>query len=120
MRIRTISNLLIVAVIFFALAHPCYADAPKLGMLVSVEADGFFDPAIKKITITKVEGASLAEAAGIVSGDEVVQVEGQPVVGRRAKEVQALMKFGPGETRTLRVKHADGKEFDAKLTKPKE
>ena len=89
-------------------------------MLVSVEADGFFDPVIKKITVTKVEKASLAETAGVLSGDEVVQVEGQPVVGKRAKEVQALMKFGPGETRTLRVKHPDGKESDAKLTKPKE
>ncbi len=89
-------------------------------MLVSVEADGFFNPVIKKVTVTKVEKASLAEAAGIVGGDEIVQVEGQPVVGKLAKEVQALMKFGPGESRTLRVKHADGKEFDAKLTKPKE
>ena len=112
--------LVVVAAIFLAApASPCHADAPKLGMVVSVDADGFFDPVIKKISITKVEKNSLAEAAGIVGGDEIIQVEGQPVVGRRAKEMQALMTFGPGETRTLQLKHADGKHFDAKLTKPK-
>ncbi len=115
-----LSRFAVAAIFLVALVHPCSADAPKLGMVVSVEADGILNPVIKKITVTKVEKASLAEAAGMVGGDEIVQIEGQSVVGRRAREMQSLMKFDPGETRTLRVKHVDGKEFDAKLTKPKE
>jgi hypothetical protein len=29
------------------------------------------------------------------------------------------MKLNPGETRTLRLKHADGTEVEARITKPK-
>ncbi len=108
------------AILLCVLVQPCRADGPKLGITISVDADGVFNPVIKKISVTKVEKDSLADAAGIVVGDEIVQIEGKPAAGSQAKEMQALMKFGPGETRTLRVKHPDGKPFDAKLTKPKE
>ncbi len=117
---RTFLKFAVAAIFLVALVHPCHADAHKLGMHISVEADGILNPVITKITVTEVEKASLAEAAGIMGGDEVIQIEGQSVVGRRAREMQALMKFNPGETRTLRLKRGDGKQFDAKLTKPKE
>ncbi len=117
---RVRSKLAVAVICLVALAHSCYADAPKLGLVINVEADGILNPVITKISVTKVEKASLAEAAGMVGGDEIVQIEGRPVAGSRAREMQALMKFNAGETRTLRVKHADGKQFDAKLTKPKE
>ena len=110
----------VVAILVVSLAHPCHADGPKIGIAISVEGDGILNPLVKKISVTKVEKASLAEAAGITVGDEIVQIEGQPVVGRRAKELQPLMKFNAGETRTLRLQHADGRQFDARLTKPKE
>ena len=89
-------------------------------MVLSVEGDGILNPLVTKILITKVERASIAEGAGIVAGDEIVQVEGQSVVGRRARELQPLMKFNAGETRTLRIRHADGKQTEVRLTKPKE
>ena len=53
------------------------------------------------------------------AGDLIIQIEGQPVAGRRARELQPFMKLNPGETRTLRLKHADGTKADVRITKPK-
>ncbi len=117
---QTLLKTAVAAVLLLTVAHPGHAGAPKLGMAISVEGDGLLNPVVTKITVTSVGKASLAEAAGIVAGDEIVQIEGQPVVGRRARELQPLMNLPPGETRTLRLKHADGRQFDTRLTKPKE
>jgi C-terminal processing protease CtpA/Prc len=92
----------------------------KLGFSVRLEGEGFFlNPLVKKLFVETVTKGSLAEAAGLKVGDEIVKIEGQTVVGRRARELQGYMKLNPGETRTLRLKHADGTEADVRITKPK-
>jgi C-terminal processing protease CtpA/Prc len=53
-------------------------------------------------------------------GDQIIQIEGQKVAGKRAMALQPFMKLNPGETRTMRLKHADGTEDEARITKPKE
>jgi len=55
-----------------------------------------------------------------MAGDQSVRVEGQPVAGKRAQDLKGYMKFNPGETRTLLVKHANGDQFDARITRAKE
>ena len=111
------------AVFFFLVlvfACPSYAAGPKLGFAVSVEGGGFFlNPVVTKILVTEVEKASLAEAAGMSAGDIIIKIQGQDVIGRRAWELRTLMDFKPGETRTLRLRHLDGREFDARFTNPK-
>ncbi|CAN5222603.1 hypothetical protein BH09PSE6_BH09PSE6_02750 [soil metagenome] len=104
------------------LVSPLSHAAPvKVGMAISVDGDGFFlNPVVRKITISEVEKASLAEAAGIVVGDELVAVEGRAVAGQRANDLRSLAKFNPGEPRRLRLRHADGEEYDAVITKPAE
>jgi C-terminal processing protease CtpA/Prc len=93
----------------------------KVGIAITVEGEGFFlNPIVSKIRVKEVEKPSLAEAAGIVAGDEIIQIDGQPVAGKRALDLKAYMKFNPGETRTLRLKHENGDQFDARITKPKE
>ena len=97
-----------------------HAAEPKLGFVVQLEGEGFFlNPLITKLLVTAVTKGSLAEAAGIRAGDQILQIEGQSVTGRRARDLQPLMKLNPGERRTLRLKHADGTEFDARITLPK-
>ena len=92
----------------------------KLGFVTQVEGEGFFlNPLVKKILVTEVTKGSLAEAAGMKAGDQILQLEGQSVAGRRAWELQPFMKLNPGETRTLRLKHADGTEVNVRITKPK-
>jgi S1-C subfamily serine protease len=92
----------------------------KLGFSVRLEGEGFFlNPVVKKLFVEEVTKGSLAETAGMRAGDEIIKIEGQVVAGRRALALQGYMKLNPGETRTMRLKHADGTEVEARITKPK-
>jgi C-terminal processing protease CtpA/Prc len=91
----------------------------KLGFSVNVEGEGFFlNPAVTKIIVDEVIKGSIADAAGMRLGDLILQVDGRNVAGRRALELRSLMKIDPGQTRTLRLKHTDGTEVNARITKP--
>jgi C-terminal processing protease CtpA/Prc len=110
----------LVFLLLLVFPHPGRAGEQKLGFEVDVEGEGFFlNPTVTKVHVRQVTKGSVAETAGMKSGDLIIQVEGQPVAGKHALELRPLMKFNPGETRTLRLKHADGTESDAKITKPK-
>ena len=110
----------IVAAAVIAVSQASNAAGTNVGIAIAVEGDGFFlNSVVSRIRVTEVAKSSLAEAAGIVAGDEITQIEGQAVAGRRARDLQSFMKFNPGETRRLRVRRVSGEEFDATLTKPK-
>lgn len=99
---------------------PSHGAERKLGFAVDLEGEGFFlNPLVKKLFVTEVLKGSLAEGAGVKVGDQIIQIEGQNVAGRRALELRPFLKLNPGETRTLRLKHADGTEVDARITMPK-
>jgi C-terminal processing protease CtpA/Prc len=107
-------------VLLIVLAPVTDAGEQKLGFVVGLEGEGFFlNPIVKRILVTEVTKGSLAEAAGMRVGDQILQIEGRDVAGRRAFELQPFMKLNPGETRKLRLKHSDGTEVDARITKPK-
>ena len=109
------------AIVFsLLLAHSAGAEQ-KLGFVTQVEGEGFFlNPIVTKILVTEVTKGSLAEAAGMKAGDQIIQIEGQSIAGKRATELRPFMKLNPGETRKLRLRHTDGTEADARITKPKE
>ena len=110
-----------VAIALLAVAASAAAAEAKLGLGIQVEGEGFFlNPVVTRILVSGVEPSSLAARAGIVKGDEITSIEGQPVKGRRAAELKPYMTFGAGETRTLGVRHPNGENFEARITKPKE
>jgi C-terminal processing protease CtpA/Prc len=103
------------------LAHTAGAAEQKLGFVTQVEGEGFFlNPIVTKILVTEVTKGSLAEAAGVKSGDLIIQIEGQNIAGKRALALQPYLKLNPGQTRTMRVRHPDGTEAEVRITKPKE
>ena len=107
-------------ILLLVFASPSHAADQKIGFVTQLEGEGFFlNPVVNKILVTEVTKGSLADAAGMRAGDQIVQIEGQVVAGKRALVLQGFMKLNPGETRTLRLKHADGIEVDARITKPK-
>jgi C-terminal processing protease CtpA/Prc len=107
-------------ILFLAFANPSPAADVKLGFEVKLEAEGFvLSPVVSKLIVDAVTKGSIAEAAGMRVGDLILQVNGQVVAGKRALALRPLLKMDPGETRTLRLKHTDGTEVDARITKPK-
>ncbi|CAN5125670.1 hypothetical protein BH10PSE17_BH10PSE17_10760 [soil metagenome] len=103
----------------FVVVTAAHAASPKVGMAISVDGDGFFlNPIVRKVTISEVEKGSLAELAGISVGDEILEVEGQSIAGRRGNDLRALTRFNPGEPRQLRLRRANGEEYTTQITKP--
>ena len=108
------------ACVLLVFAQPCSAAEQRLGFVTQVYGEGFFlNPVVTRILVTEVTKGSLAEAAGMRTGDHIIQIERQNVAGKRGWELQPFMKLNPGETRSLRVKHADGTEADVRITKPR-
>jgi C-terminal processing protease CtpA/Prc len=120
MTAQTATRIAIASLLLLVFMHPSQGAEAKLGFAVGVEGEGFFlNPLVKKLLVTEVTKGSLAEAAGMRAGDQIIQIEGQNVAGKRARELQPFMKLNPGETRTFRLKHPDGTEVEARITKPK-
>jgi len=114
-------KLFLAAIVVSCGTYSLHAGKAIVGLAVSVDGDGFFlNPVVTRVLVTKVEKVSLAEQAGIVAGDEITQVGDQLLKGRRARELEPLMKFDAGETRVLHLKRANGEPYTATLTKPKE
>jgi C-terminal processing protease CtpA/Prc len=120
MRVNVAQRTAFVFILLFVLASTSPTSGQRLGFATQVEGEGFFlNPIVTKILVTEVIKGSVAEAAGMRAGDQIIQIEGQNVSGKRARELQPFMKLNPGETRILRLKHVDGTEVDARITKPK-
>jgi carboxyl-terminal processing protease len=107
---RTLLSALI-AVVASLPAMPAQADTRpgSFGFSVDVEGEGFFlDPTLKAVTIKSVVPGRPAAEAGIKPGDQVVEVEGRPVVGAKARDLQPLLKKNAGETLSLRLRRPGG------------
>ena len=120
MLLQTAKRIAVTVILLFALAHPTHAAEQKLGLVTQVEGEGFFlNPLVTKILVTEVTNGSLAEAAGVKAGDQIIQIDGETIAGKRALDLRRFLKLNPGETRKFRLKHADGTEADVRITKPK-
>jgi C-terminal processing protease CtpA/Prc len=81
------------------------------GMRVKVDGTGFFlNP-----TIQEVVPDSPAAQEYLAAGDQIIEIEGRVVAGKKAKELEPLMEKAVGEALHLRIKRADGKLFSAVL-----
>ena len=106
--------------LLLVLAPISHAAEQKLGFAVDVKGEGFFlNPVVTEIILTEVTKGTLADAAGMKAGDQIIRIEGRNVAGMRAMELRPYMKLDPGQTRSFRLKHANGTEADVRLTKPK-
>jgi C-terminal processing protease CtpA/Prc len=93
--------------------HPASADfrRGRLGFTVYVNVDGSYaKPVLKSVHVQEIEPGSPAEVGGLQVDDEIVQVEGKPLVGANAREVAAMVQVPPGERLRLVVRSRDGSE----------
>ena len=83
----------------------------RLGFTVYVEVDGSYaKPILKSVHVQEIEPGSPAEAGGLKVDDEIVQVQGQPLVGANPRDVAAIVQVPPGEQLRLVVRGSDGAE----------
>ena len=103
--------LAVAALLSFPIARQAQAEPVPgtFGFAIDVDGEGFFlNPTLKTVTIKSVVPGRPAATAGIKPGDQIVEVEGKPVLGAKARELQPLMKKNVGETLALRLRKPSG------------
>lgn len=79
------------------------------GFGFSLDAEGvFWNPTLRSVKIERVAPRSPAAAAGLIAGDEVIEVAGRVVAGAKGKEIQAHIEKDIGESVQMKVRHANG------------
>ena len=104
--------------LFLAIASVAVANAEQgyFGLTVNVDGTGFFlNPTIKTATIKQVAAGSPAATAGIVAGDEILEVEGHAVPGSKADAIAPLMVKGVGQPLTLKRRRSSGAVYSVTL-----
>ena len=100
--------------LFFGLAALASSAAEKgsFGFSLAIESDGFslnpMNPTLKSVFISKVVDGSSAQLAGLLKGDQIVEVEGRPVAGAKANDLKPHLSKSVGESVSLKVRKAAG------------
>ena len=90
----------------------------KIGFSLKVQADGIFNPKVRKIVVDLVEPESQAQKAGLMLGDELIKVEDIEVPGADASVLKPHIKFISGKPKKLVFKRVNGQIYEAMLVKP--
>lgn len=109
---------LLAALVLFA-TSPFVAAAEKgtFGFSISVTTEGFsLNPVLKKVEVNAVAAGSPAAGAGLVKGDQFVEVEGHAVVGAKAFDLKPYLSRDVGETVHFKFRKASGEIVAVALT----
>jgi C-terminal processing protease CtpA/Prc len=102
-------------IVSFALATTSLAwERGGYGLKVNVNGDINSDhknPLLTSMKIEAVEPGSPGALAGIVVGDEIIEVAGLAVFSRRASEILPLMQKQVGQSVDVKIKRSDGSVF---------
>ncbi|NBQ10196.1 MAG: PDZ domain-containing protein [Betaproteobacteria bacterium] len=109
---------LLIALLIIGLLGPARSEDSKgsFGFVAKVDAEGIFDPTLKTVQIQSVKKGLPADLAGIVAGDNIVEVDGIKVAGAKASVMAARMKKRPGESLVLRLLRTNGETYTATLS----
>lgn len=92
------------------------AEKGWFGFRLGVKGEGMFNPTVKSVTVQSVEPGTPAAEHKIAAGDEIVEVGGVSVPGRKANELKPLMEKKAGEVVHLRLKRANGEIYPVTMT----
>lgn len=102
-------RLLAAGLVLALAASPAFAKG-RLGFGLQVETSGFvLSPTLKQVTVSRVSPGSPAAAAGLLTGDRLLEIEGRAVPGAPAREMAGTLDdLKPGQHVHMKVRHADG------------
>ncbi|MBL8361809.1 MAG: PDZ domain-containing protein [Rubrivivax sp.] len=88
---------------------PCAAEPGFLGIGISIDGEGYVaNRIVKAVRIQRVVPYSPAAQAGLRPDDEIVEVDGQPVRGKRISELRPLLDRQEGHALQMLVKKPGG------------
>lgn len=93
------------------------AQSRLIGFNLQISIAGVFSPKVLKAVVGEVLPDSQAKAAGLLAGDELIQVDGLEVPGNAARVLEPHLEFVPGTSKRLVLKRADGSTYEVTLTK---
>lgn len=92
------------------------AEKGWFGFSVNVDADSMSpNPTLRTATVESVVPGSPAAKAGLVSGDQVLEVQGVPVAGAKADVFRAAMQKAVGESVRIKIKRGDAAAREVSL-----
>ena len=92
------------------------ASAGWFGIFLNVSGSGvFWNPTVDSITITEIIPDSPAAIGHLTTGDVILEIEGNPVVGAKASFLRSKMKREVGETLHLKLQRKNGETYLATL-----
>jgi C-terminal processing protease CtpA/Prc len=110
---RAIATLLALAAV---VAAPSAAEPGFLGIGISIDGEGFVaNRIVKAVKVERVVQHSPAARAGIVLGDELVEVDGRTVRGSRVSELRPLLDRPAGHVLRLVVKRPSGQLVEVRV-----
>lgn len=88
---------------------PCAAEPGFLGIGISIDGEGFVaNRVVKAVRVERVVPYSPAARAGIRIDDEIVEVDGQTIRGKRVSELRPMLDRQEGHVLRLVVKRTGG------------
>ncbi len=79
------------------------------GFGITVDGEGvLWNPTLRSVKIESVAPKSPAALAGLVSGDEIVEVAGKVVVGAKGNDLKANIGKDIGESLQMKLRRANG------------
>jgi C-terminal processing protease CtpA/Prc len=98
-----------------SLTHVLAQPAPEGWFGIEIKATpkkgSFANPVVESITLTKVVPGSPAAQKGLAVGDQVMEIEGVAIAGRKPTELQHLTQKSVGQSMRLRLKKTNGKSY---------
>lgn len=106
-------SILLATALLASTASRAETPEPFFGLSIKVDVDYTFD--LESAVINAVLPDSPAARAGILQGDNIIEIEGCAVPGCGAYKTKRLMDKAIGESLHLKLRHPDGTVFSATL-----
>jgi S1-C subfamily serine protease len=119
---RSLTVAVIACTAAFSLTHALARPAPEgwygIEAIKAIPKKGSFsplNPVVESVKLLKIVPGSPAAQKGIAVGDQVMEIDGVVIAGRKVKELQPLTQKSVGQSMRLRLKKPNGKSYTVVL-----
>lgn len=115
MRYRFLLTVFFLSLTLTSFSHAYEKGVTGLGFKVDAEG-AFWNPTIKRLSVESIAAGSAAERAGVMNGDEVLEIAGVPVNGLTADQIKPLLNKEIGTVITIKVRRRNSETHTLSLS----